>query len=254
MIRALVLCLSTLLAACGAPRAPSPDGLVTFPSFGDLDPHPWPGRAPSDYAVHGIDVSKFQQAIDWPAVRAAGISFAFIKATEGGDLLDERFEENWQAARRAGIPRSAYHFFYWCRPAAEQAAWYIRHVPRDPRALPPVLDLEWTPFSPTCTIRPPGEVVRREAETFLRIVERHYGKRPIVYTSPDIYRDADLGRLRGVTFWLRSVAGHPSDIYPPGARWTFWQYTGTGLVPGVSGGVDINVFRGAPEEWLAFAR
>ena len=86
-------------------------------------------------------------------MRASGASFAFIKATEGGDVLDPRFAGNWAAARRAGLPRGAYHFFYFCRPAIEQARWFIAHVPKDPSALPPVLDVEWNHLSPTCRRR-----------------------------------------------------------------------------------------------------
>ena len=76
---------------------------VTFPAFGDDNPHPWDGRAPDAYAVHGIDVSRWQGPVDWPAVRSAGIAFAYIKATEGGDHADPRFPDNWQGAARAGV-------------------------------------------------------------------------------------------------------------------------------------------------------
>ncbi|MEM9276936.1 MAG: glycoside hydrolase, partial [Pseudomonadota bacterium] len=48
--------------------------------------------------------------------------------------------------------------------------------------------------------------------------------------------------------WLRSVADHPSRIYP-GQRWSFWQYTGTGKIPGIRGETDINVFAGSPSTW-----
>ena len=102
-------------------------------------------RAPWSYPVHGTDVSKYQTSVGWSDAKAAGISFAFVKATEGGDRVDDNFAENWQRAKAAGVPRSAYHFFYFCRPAEEQARWFIRHVPRDRSALPPVLDMEWNP-------------------------------------------------------------------------------------------------------------
>lgn len=221
---------------------------MVAPRFGDADPHPWDGRAPSAYAVHGIDAARFQTGVDWQTARASGVSFAFVKATEGGDLLDPMFESHWQGAGRAGVPRGAYHFFYFCRPAIEQARWFIRNVPRSPGALPPVLDMEWNAHSPTCQKRPPGDVVRAEAEVFLTALERHYGQRPVVYTTVDFYRENDMGRLRNVDFWLRSVAGHPSKVYP-GQRWTFWQYSSTGLVPGFPGKTDLNVFHGSVAEW-----
>lgn len=226
--------------------------LVTYPKYGDSDPHPWSGRKPWSYPVHGIDVSRWQGDIDWTRAAASGVSFAYIKATEGGDLLDPRFRAHWKDARRAGVRRGAYHYFYFCRPAAEQARWFIRHVPRDPQALPHVLDMEWTPHSRTCTRRPSGARVRAEADRFLDILEAHYGRHPVLYTTVDFYRDTGIGRLAGTEFWLRSVADHPRVTYP-GAQWQFWQYTGTGRVPGIEGDVDLNVFGGSAERWLRWS-
>lgn len=230
---------------------PSSGGRVG-PRFADNDPHEWGSRAPWTYTVHGTDVSKYQREVDWHRVKANNISFAFIKATEGGDRVDDYFEQNWRGAKAAGIPRGAYHFYYFCRPAREQAAWFIRNVPRDSSALPPVLDMEWNPLSPTCRLRPDPEIVRAEMRVFLETVERHYGKRPIIYTSIDFFDDNGLWRFKGYPFWLRSVAGHPDDKYG-NHPWVFWQYTGTGVVPGIGGDADINVFNGnaaAWREWL----
>ncbi|MEX0345710.1 MAG: GH25 family lysozyme, partial [Rhizobiaceae bacterium] len=121
--------------------APEPSAYAALakPRYGDRDPHEWVGRSPFNYAVHGTDVSKYQGDIDWRKKRRNGIAFTFIKATEGGDIFDEYFTRHWNGAKRAGIARGAYHFFYFCRPAFEQARWYIRNVPRDSSALPPVL-------------------------------------------------------------------------------------------------------------------
>jgi lysozyme len=218
------------------------------PVFGDHKPHDWTEIKPWDYPVHGIDVSKWNGDIDWHAVRGSGVAFAFIKATEGGDHLDDRFAENWAAARSAGVPRGAYHFYYFCRPAHEQARWFIDNVPRERGAMPPVLDVEWVPTSRTCRLRPPPETVRAEMAIFLSEVGRHYGRRPVIYTSVDFYHDNELWRVPGHHFWLRSVAGHPSVVYP-GQDWAFWQYTGTGMIPGIGGRTDINAFAGSRAQW-----
>jgi lysozyme len=270
LARAMILALPILISSCTSPArfdyaappaASRAEAIVagarpvnrTFPVFGDHNPHPWDGRAPQAYAVHGIDVSRWQGAIDWLTVRNAGIAFAYIKATEGGDHADPAFPDNWQGAARAGMPRGAYHFYYFCRPAEEQARWFIQHVPRDPAALPHVLDLEWNHKSRTCTHRPDGAIVRAEAKKFLDILHAHYGQRPVIYTTVDFYRDTGIGQLPGQEFWLRSVAGHPSQVYP-GQRWTFWQYTGTGMVPGINGPVDINAFAGSVTDWNNWRR
>ncbi len=256
-MRMIVLPMVLLLAACGgrATDVTRSDAQVSANvsevRFGDAKPHAWAGRSPDRYAVHGTDAARFQTRLDWATARANGVSFAFIKATEGGDLVDPMFKAHWAAARAAGVRRGAYHFWYHCRPGVEQARWFIRNVPRGAGDLPPVLDLEWTPFSPTCTRRTPGPELRREAEAFMDAIERHYGQRPIVYVSPDIYRDAELWRLRGAEFWLRSVAGHPAQVYP-GQDWVFWQYSSTAIIPGITGNADANAFAGSTADWSAW--
>lgn len=225
---------------------------VIYPDFGDADPHDWEARHPGLYPVHGLDVSRWQGPIDWRQARASGVSFVFMKATEGGDVFDPMFDEHRRGAQAAGVPWGAYHYYYFCRSAREQARWFIQNVPKG-ADLPHVLDMEWTPHSKTCTLRPDGRTIRAEAQRFLDILERHYGRRPIIYTTVDFYEDTQIGRLPKTDFWLRSVAGHPSKVYPR-AVWRFWQYTGTGLVPGVQGKVDINVFHGTPETWTYWKR
>lgn len=83
---------------------------------------------------------------------------------------------------------------------------------------------------------------------FMRRIEAHYGKRPIIYTSVDFHRDNLVGQFKNYNFWVRSVAAHPTDIYSD-RQWAFWQYTGTGVIPGISTPTDINVFAGSEKNW-----
>ena len=92
--------------------------------------------------VIGVDVSNHQGDIDWQTLARSNVAFAYIKATEGGDFRDKRFQLNWEAAKRAGLARGAYHFFTQCRSGAEQAKNFIATVPREYGALPPVIDAE----------------------------------------------------------------------------------------------------------------
>ena len=218
------------------------------PYFADYKPFDFVGRNPTHYPVHGTDTSKWQTDANWASLRAAGISFAFIKATEGGDHIDEAFRANWVKAASAGIPRGAYHFYYFCTEPAVQARWFLKNLPKDRTALPPVLDAEWNAHSPSCRTRPEPAEVRRQLKVWLDIVERGTGKRPIIYTTPDFYEHNDIGRLDGYELWLRSTAAHPSERYP-NEKWTFWQYTGTGKLPGIGGKADINVFAGSAADW-----
>lgn len=211
-----------------------------------LDEDPFP--RPTDFDVHGIDVSKYQGEIDWDSVRTAGVRFAWIKATEGGDHIDAKFARNWVAAKAAGVPRGAYHFVYWCRPAEEQAAWFTANVPNDPDALPPVLDVEWNGHSKTCAKRVPRDVAIGEMKTILAAMERAYGKKPVIYTAVDFHRDVMKGEFTEYPIWVRSVKYHPSVKYGD-RRWKFWQHTAEGRVAGIRGNVDRNAFNGTVNDW-----
>ena len=237
--------LLAVLSACGGGH---PLGIPS--RFDDVDPYAWRQNAPDTYPVHGIDVSRWQGQIDWHRVSGSGVAFAFIKATEGGDVADPLFAHHWQGATAAGIPAGAYHFYYHCRGGAEQALWFLENAPPRAGTLPPVLDIEWTQ-SRNCPRRPDPETVRAEAQAFLDVVTAAWGKRPVIYTTVDFWTENEMWRLGGYPFWLRSVAGHPQDTY--GQRhWTFWQYTGTGRVPGIASEVDLNAFAGSEAEWQAW--
>jgi len=244
MFRILLCALAVLVSACSEPTS-------SVREITDRDPVTFAGRQPASYPVQGIDASRFQTSLDWKRARKAGVEFAFIKATEGADLKDPAFRQHWRAAGRAGIRRGAYHFYYFCSTPEKQARWFIRNVPRTARALPPVLDMEWNPLSPTCQRRPPGNIVRAEMKVFLDLVEKHYGQRPIIYTTPNFYKDAGLSAMRWEEFWLRSTAKSLPEVYPR-QPWTFWQYSATGRLPRSEGDIDLNVFNGTREQWQSW--
>ena len=229
-----------MLAGCGGSAGPL-DVARNYPS-------------PNDYPVHGIDVSKFQGEIDWNAVADSGVKFAWIKATEGGDRADQRFQANWSGAKAAGVPHGAYHFVYWCRPPLEEMSFFEQNAPVENDALPPVLDVEATPTSPTCHRHLTEEGAVADMKVMLEEMERHYGKRPIIYTTVDFY-EAILsdGALSDYPIWVRSTKHHPAVKY--GSRaWAFWQYQSDGKTPGIKGNVDRDVFYGTKEQWDAFLK
>ncbi|ERI15612.1 glycosyl hydrolase [Ochrobactrum sp. EGD-AQ16] len=227
--------------------APQERSRVYSHRFRDAKPINFGRSSPRKLAVHGVDVSRWQGDIDWVKLRTQGANFAYIKATDGGDHLDPMFRKNWREAKAAGIKRGAYHFFYWCRVASQQADWFIRNVPKEADALPPVIDVEWNGDS-SCKRRPSPAQVREKMQVFMDKLEQHYGKRPIIYTAPDFYDDNLKGAFTNYPFWLRAVAQHPSKVYP-GRPWTFWQYSGSGLSQGVNGKIDLNVFHGSEDDW-----
>jgi lysozyme len=231
----------------------TPDDLSPANSYSlksDAKPHPGVTKARTK-PIHGIDVSRWQADIDWPAVKQAGTRFVFIKATEGGDHVDPSFQRNWDGAKSVGIPVGAYHFVYWCRPAVEQVQWFVQHIPQDPDALPPVLDLEWNGHSRTCPKKVPRDVALEKIRIMLTELERHTGKRPIIYTDITFHREVLEGEFQDYPYWLRSVAAEPEERYV-NRPFTFWQWTTTGRVPGIRGDVDRNAFHGSEAAWQAF--
>ena len=142
---------------------------------------------------------------------------------------------------------------YWCRPAEEQAAWFKRNVPQDPDALPPVLDLEWNGQSENCPKKVPREQALAMTRSMLREMEAHTGKRPIIYTDITFHREVLEGELDDYPYWMRSTAAEPHERYND-RRWTFWQFTTTGRVPGIDGDVDRNTFYGTENQWRPSSR
>lgn len=188
-----------------------------------------------NYPVRGIDVSHHQGTIDWKRVAADDVAFAILKATEGGDHLDTRFAANLAQALDAGLDVGAYHFFTFCRPGGEQAANFIATVPRDPRLLPPVVDIE---FHGNCPERPTPAKLLAELTAFLEPVEAHFGKPAVIYLPDDAairYGSVMPDRLH----WVRSLSAHPGN-----ERWVYWQYDDQGRVDGIEDDVDLNVLQG----------
>jgi lysozyme len=186
------------------------------------------------YPLRGIDVSHHQGQIDWTAASRDRVVFAYIKATEGGDHRDTRFQANWAEARGAGLVVGAYHFFTLCRPGIDQARNFIDVVPRAEGTLPPALDLE---FTGNCPARPEADRLKQEIDAFLGAVETHFGRPVILYvdeTLEAMYPSVLPARMR----WVRFISAPPAT-----AEWTFWQYSETGQIDGIAKPVDLNVFR-----------
>jgi lysozyme len=188
--------------------------------------------------VYGIDVSHHQRGgIDWERVAGDDITFAYIKATEGGDHVDREFLRNWIAADQAGLRRGAYHFFTLCTPGTVQAENFLATVPDDARAMAPAVDLE---VAGNCSRRPTREWVHRELRTFLHAVESETGHRAVLYFGSP-WDGFELRYRVQARFdrplWQRSIA------FRPGGDWHVWQLSGVSNVDGVRGPVDLNVGR-----------
>ncbi len=191
------------------------------------------------YEVHGIDLSHYQSKISWDSVAAQGIAFAFVKATEGRQHLDKKYCENWQEMKRVGIKRGAYHFFRPSIPAEEQARNFMNVVDMQYGDLPPVLDVE-------VDENLSREEVVKGIKDWLYLVEMEYSIRPIIYTHYKFYNKFIAGEFDKYPIWIAKYGGEAPRL--GSVQWTFWQYGNRGILRGVEGHVDFNVFKGSHEE------
>lgn len=228
----LVAALGALLFACG----PALEG-ERDPSIGEV------GVVQNELCaagptLEGIDISYWQQSINWPAVKAAGKNYAMIRAGHGLEA-DTKFATNWAGAKAAGIPRGAYHWISPQYSVATQANIMINAMKTmGPDDLPPMLDVEERGG------RTPAQITDAVRE-WIRLVKAATGRTPIIYT--------------GIYFWTDYVKSTEFNQHPlwvphygvtcPGlpaawSKWAFHQYSSTGRVGGISGNVDLDRFNG----------
>lgn len=205
----------------------------------------WPNNLfIGNYRVRGIDVSSYQQRIDWSGVAQTGdYAFAYIKASEGTSYQDPYFQANWQGAKASGLLRGAYHFFTPNLSGAEQANNYISTVPKEAGALPPMLDLEITGKDRTSMLR--------EIKIFLDRLQQYYGVTPLIYTDHERYTDYVQGHFENYPLTIRDVITPVQ--WSTIKKWTFWQYGDRGRVSGIEGYVDLDAFYGQRNQLNAFA-
>jgi lysozyme len=205
-------------------------------------------KIPSGYALHGIDVSRYQERIDWKRVKEMDVSgtrvqFAFIKATEGTYLVDRYFVRNWADASRQKITRGAYHFFHPNLSPRDQALHFSKTVKLVKGDLPPVVDIEDAKGMST-------EQVRKYTGQFLEMLQVRYGVKPIIYTNLDFYKRyfADQQQFKAYPLWIAHYRVNELCL-PDNEAWHFWQHNDSGNVNGINADVDFNVFNGDTEDF-----
>lgn len=195
---------------------------------------------PTRYNIHGIDVSRYQKTIGWKLIKEMEvenirIGFAFMKATEGVSGIDGQFRRNWIQAKKADLPRGAYHFFIASKSGKAQAENFIENVKLQKGDLPPVLDIEQMNGASVTDLQ------QRVAD-WLLVVEKKYKVKPIIYTNADFYETFLAGRFDDYPLW---VAHYLVKDKPRIKReWHFWQHSEKGRANGIDAFVDFNVFNG----------
>lgn len=201
----------------------------------------------------GIDVSHYQGTITWSSVKSAGIQFAFIKATESTTYKDPQFSANYLHAYNAQVIRGAYHF---ARPdlssGAAQATYFAANGgawSADNLTLPGMLDLEGGCYGKSAA------AMQAWILDFYTTYKARTSRDVLIYTSPSWWNSCTGGwsgmysRSPLVLANWTATASLPSGF----PYWTFWQYTDSGSVPGISGAVDRDRFSATPARLLAMA-
>ncbi len=199
------------------------------------------------YPVKGFDISHHQGDVQWTKISPRAYQFVYLKATEGGDFKDTKFQENWLQAREQGFHVGAYHFYRLCRDGGIQAQNFIETVPKKEDALPPVIDLE---YDSQCINTYSKEQLLKEIQLMHDRLMRHYGKQPIFYISKTFYNIVLAGEFKETPLWVREYHGKPELKNNP--DWLFWQHTNQGQIQGIPKTVDLNVFNGTQKQWNAF--
>ncbi len=218
-----------------------------------MDENDWMSyRVGRHSAILGVDVSAYQEDVDWQKVADSGIRFAMIRAgyrgyaKEGVIMPDRKFEQNIQGALDAGLEVGVYFFSQAIseEEAKEEAEYVLSAIEKYDVTYPVAFD--WERIAGSSTARTNGlapEQVTKCAEAFCEEVA-DAGYTPVVYFNQDLgYLGYQLDRLKDYTFWLAEYNARPSFYY----HFDLWQYTHEGKVPGIQGYVDLNLdFRSIP--------
>jgi len=239
----LALILSLIVIAAAAPGADAAKGGVKGP------PSKTPRPSDSGARLEGIDVSKWQGAINWSQVAASGKRFAIIRASAGSLTTDEWYSANRSGAKANGIPMGAYHYANpdsAANDALNEANFFLSRATPARGELIPALDVEVTNGLSV-------PAMQAWVSTWLQRVTSVLGVRPMIYTSPNFWANAladtrqfaDAGyRIVWVAHWGVTEPRVPASNWG-GNGWTFWQYTSQGSVPGISGNVDLDRYNGS---------
>ncbi len=218
-VAGLFILAGLLLASC------TPENLVSKDAAPD-----------SDHPVVGIDVSKYQRVVDFEKVKAAGISYVFVRATEGITYQDADFESNYRQARLAGLVVGAYHFYETNDEPGEQLENFTSVAQLKPGDLPPVIDIEKLHHQDDLDLV-------ESLKTFLRGLEIHYGVKPIVYSGLN-FANRYMTGFGDYPLWLAEYEVAEPTLPHGWTDWTFWQWSQTAKVAGISGKVDADRYNG----------
>ncbi len=190
--------------------------------------------------LHGIDVSRFQGAIDWNLVKGSGVVYAYIQISRSLTDIDARFSYNWRRAKEVGILRGAYQRFQPDQNVLGQARLFLEKLgPFQPGDLPPMLDVEDDGGLPPSAIA-------QKVKQWMDHVEPILGVKPLIYTGYYFWRDqVGPGDFGDHPLWIANYGATCPLVPAPWGRWAFHQYSASARIPGITANtVDVNRFNG----------
>ena len=181
--------------------------------------------------VHGLDMSHYQGEVFWETVgENTKMAYVYLKATEGGDRIDARYERNIDLAHRYGLKVGSYHFF---RPTSDlklQLDNFTAQCLPGEQDLIPMLDVETVGGLST-------EVFCDSLFKFLNMLEKAYHQKPLIYTFRNFYNKHLLGKINDYQLMVAMYADE-APVLADDRDYIIWQYTSKGRIRGVSGLVD----------------
>lgn len=183
-----------------------------------------------------IDVSHWQGKIDWQKVYDSGVRYAYIKMSQGVDLLDDCCRENIRAARAAGVRVGVYHFFSTKVSASEQFRWFCKNYKEADMDLRPMLDVESNAGKLT------KEQMQDSVRMFMTLCEKKFGYRPLLYTYQIFYNNNLAPAFWRETLFLALYREDRAPVTDGKGVAAIWQYSSKGRIRGIKGNVDFSKF------------
>jgi lysozyme len=198
------------------------------------------------YFVKGIDVSHHNPILNWDNVMEQGITFAYMKATEGNSHSDRNYRFNYDLARKSNIKAGSYHFYTFALSGKEQAQHFLKTARFNAGDLIPAIDVEHSTVNPYSKDNKYTSVVIQELKVLENELYRHFGFHPVIYTNKDCYKLYIKGNFPDNLIWMCDLHREPPEEPD---NWRIWQFSHKGEIPGIDGHIDLNYYRYTFEEF-----
>ena len=187
--------------------------------------------------IHGIDLSHYQGEVFWEAVGDnSKMAYVYLKATEGGTRIDPTYKKNIELAHRYGLKVGSYHFFRPKIDLTQQLENFKSQCRPGDQDLIPMIDVETNSGLQT-------EEFCDSLFKFLKLVEKEYRQKPLVYTGTNFYNRHLSGKLDSYKLMIAQYSAREPKL-TDNRDYDMWQYTAKGRINGINTFVDKSRFMG----------